>query len=215
MSGYEFMKEAPFTDVYFHATVFNKEGKRMSKSLGTGVDPLELMDKYGTDATRFGLLWQTAQGQDLKFGEEAILNGQRFANKIWNASRFVMMNLEDYKSVSHETISPSLLEEDKNILKELHQTITQTDRYLAKYDFQHAVEVIYEFFWHSFCDKYIEIAKTRIREGADSKIAAQFTLDKVLVDSLKLLHPFMPFVTEAIWENLDQEKPLIISRWPK
>ncbi|MDD5693219.1 MAG: valine--tRNA ligase [Patescibacteria group bacterium] len=215
MSGLEFMDEPPFKDVYIHATVFNKEGKRMSKSLGTGVDPLDLMEKYGTDAMRFGLLWQTAQGQDMKFGEDAILNGQRFANKIWNASRFVMMNLDDYKIVTRETIKDNLTKEDKLILDELEITIKQLEKYFSRYDFQHAVELIYEFFWHNFCDKYIEVAKIRIRKNDKTKSAAQYTLDKTLKDSLKMLHPFMPFVTEAIWENLNQKKPLIISDWPK
>ncbi|MEI7690077.1 MAG: valine--tRNA ligase [bacterium] len=214
MSSAEFMNEIPFKDVYIHATVFNKEGKRMSKSLGTGIDPLELMDKYGTDATRFGLLWQTAQGQDMKFSEDAVLNGQRFANKIWNASKFVMMNLEDYKIVSRETIKHDFTKEDLAILAELADTKNKIEKYFTKYDFQHAVELIYEFFWHSFCDTYIENAKTRIRENDKSKVAAQFTLNKILVDSLKLLHPFMPFVTEVIWGNLDQKDPLIISDWP-
>jgi valyl-tRNA synthetase len=218
MSGLEFMKEIPFKNVYIHATVFNKEGKRMSKSLGTGVDPLDLVDKYGADAMRFGLLWQMAQGQDMKFGEDAVLSGQRFANKIWNASRFALMNLEGYKKVSRETfnkeIEPKLTKEDKWILSKLEITTKSLNKYLDKYDFQHATETIYEFFWHDFCDKFIENTKIRIRENDKTKLAAQYTLDKVLKDSLKLLHPFMPFVTEAIWQNLKEEKPLIISEWP-
>lgn len=214
MSGLEFMEEIPFKEVFIHPTVFNKEGRRMSKSLGTGVDPIEVIDKFGADATRFGLLWQMAQGQDMKLGEDAILNGQRFANKIWNASRFALMNLEDYKDVSHETIKPLLQESDKWILSRLSETIKLTDEYLDKYDFQHAIENLYDFFWHDFCDKCIENTKNRIRNNEQTKLAAQYTLSKVLIDSIKLIHPFMPFVTEAIWENLDQEKPLIISSWP-
>lgn len=215
MSGIEFMGEIPFKDVYIHATVFNGEGKRMSKSLGTGVDPLELIEKYGTDATRFGLLWQVAQGQDMKFGEDALLMSQRFVNKLWNASKFVMMNLEDYQIVSRETIEPELTVEDKDILKKLEETVKKTNKYLDKYDFQHAVELLYEFFWHDFCDKCIEDTKVRIRDNEKTKVAAQYTLDTVLKTSLKLLHPFMPFVTEAIWTELDPEKPLIITEWPK
>jgi valyl-tRNA synthetase len=218
-SGIEFMKEAPFKDVYIHATVFNKEGERMSKSLGTGIDPLVLIEKYGTDATRFGLLWQAAQGQDMRFGEDALLMGQRFANKIWNASRFALINLENYNNVSHETfekeIRPILSSEDKDVLEKLNLAIKKIDSYLSKYDFQHAAEYIYDFFWHEFCDKYIETAKIRIRDNSKDKLAAQYTLYTVLVNSLKLLHPFMPFVTEAIWANLKQEEPLIISEWPK
>lgn len=215
MSGLEFMGKVPFKDVYIHATVFNSEGKRMSKSLGTGVDPLELIEKYGTDATRFGLLWQVAQGQDMKFSEDALLMSQRFVNKIWNASKFTMMNLEDYKIVSRETIEHKLTKEDKKILTELEDIVKKTNKYLEKYDFQHAAELLYEFFWHDFCDKCIEDTKVRIRENADSKIAAQYTLDTVLKTSLKLLHPYMPFVTEAIWTGLEEKEPLIISSWPK
>jgi len=214
MSGIEFTGKVPFKDVYIHATVFNKDGKRMSKSLGTGVDPLELIEKYGADATRFGLLWQVAQGQDMKFSEDALLMSQRFVNKVWNASKFTMMNLEDYKIVSRETIEKQLTKEDKEMLAKLEETIKKTDRYLGKYDFQHAVELLYEFFWHDFCDKCIEDAKVRIRDNAESKLAAQHTLDTVLKTSLKLLHPFMPFVTEAIWTELKEKKPLIISEWP-
>lgn len=215
MSGYEFTGTKPFSDVYIHATVFNSEGKRMSKSLGTGVDPLGLIDKYGADATRFGLLWQVAQGQDMKFSEDALLMAQRFANKVWNASRFVMLNLKDYKNVPRGTFTKLATKEDKAIIEKLHKTIAKTEKYFDKYDFQHAAELIYEFFWHDFCDKYIEIAKNRIRDEEKDKIAAQYTLYTVLSDSLKLLHPFMPFVTETIWQNLGEKEPLIISSWPK
>lgn len=215
MSGIEFTGKVPFKDVYIHATVFNSDGKRMSKSLGTGVDPLELIEKYGTDATRFGLLWQVAQGQDMKFGEDALLMSQRFVNKIWNASKFTMMNLEGYKNVSRETIEKQLTKEDQKILSLLDETIKKTNKYLEKYDFQHASELLYEFFWHEFCDKCIEDTKVRIRDNDKSKLSAQYTLDTVLKTSLKLIHPFMPFVTEAIWSGLDEKTPLIISEWPK
>jgi len=215
MSGIEFTGKAPFKDVYIHATVFNTEGKRMSKSLGTGVDPLDLIAKYGTDAMRFGLLWQVAQGQDMKFSEDALLMSQRFVNKVWNASKFTMMNLADYKIVSRETIQDQLTASDQEILKKLQETIESINKYLDKYDFQHAVELLYEFFWHEFCDKCIEDTKVRIRDNEDSKLAAQYTLDTVLKTSLKLLHPFMPFVTEAIWTGLEEKTPLIISEWPK
>jgi len=213
-SGIDLVGKIPFKDVYIHATVFNSEGKRMSKSLGTGVDPLELIAKYGTDATRFGILWQVAQGQDMKFSEDALLMSQRFVNKIWNASKFVKLNLADYKIVSRETIQKHLTSDDKEILTKLDKTVKEIDRYLNKYDFQHAVELFYEFFWHEFCDKCIEDTKVRIRDNADSKLSAQYTLHTVLTTSLKLLHPFMPFVTESIWSTLDQKEPLIISEWP-
>ena len=214
-SGLEFTGKIPFRDVYIHATVFNSEGKRMSKSLGTGVDPLDLIAKYGTDATRFGLLWQVAQGQDMKFSEDALLMSQRFVNKIWNASKFTLMSLEDFSIVSRETIEDDLTAADKTTLKKLEQTTSQIDRYLGKYDFQHAAESLYDFFWHDFCDTCIEDTKVRIRDNEESKVAAQYTLHTVLSTSLRLLHPFMPFVTESIWSQLEQEQPLIISEWPK
>ncbi len=214
-SGIEFTGQIPFEDVYIHATVFNSEGKRMSKSLGTGVDPLVLIDKYGTDATRFGLLWQVAQGQDMKFSEDSLLMSQRFVNKIWNASKFTKMNLTDYKIVSRETIEKELTKEDKQILAKLDKTSKEVDRYLNKYDFQHAVELLYDFFWHDYCDLCIEDTKVRIRDNESSKLAAQYTIHTVLLESLKLLHPFMPFVTESIWSTMDQDAALIISKWPE
>lgn len=215
MSSYEFTGVKPFSDVYIHATVFNHEGKRMSKSLGTGIDPLDLIDKYGADATRFGLLWQAAQGQDMKFSEDALLAAKKFANKVWNASRFVMMNLEGYKNVPRGTFGKTATREDKLILKQFEETVGKMNKYLEKYDFQHAEELIYEFFWHDFCDKYIEIAKNRIRENAKDKISAQYALYSVLTGSLKLLHPFMPFLTETIWQELGEKEALIISKWPE
>lgn len=214
MSGYEFTGTKPFSDVYIHATVFNKDGRRMSKSLGTGVDPLLLIEKYGADATRFGLLWQAAQGQDMKFTEDALNAAKKFANKIWNASRFVMMNLSDYKNVPRGTFEKLATEDDHQIIDKFNQTVEKTNKYLSKYDFQHAEELLYDFFWHDFCDNYIEIAKNRIKDGAKDKLAAQYALNFVLKGSLKLLHPFMPFVTEVIWQKIETE-PLITATWPK
>lgn len=214
MSGYEFTGTKPFSDVYIHATVFNKDGKRMSKSLGTGVDPIGLIERYGADATRFGLLWQAAQGQDMKFSEDALLNAKKFANKVWNASRFVMMNLDGYDSISKTNFDKMALSEDKKIIEDFENTTKDLDKLLKKYDFQHAEELIYEFFWHNYCDKYIELAKNRIREDSKDKQAAQYALDHVLKGSLKLLHPFMPFVTESIWQNLGEKEALIVSAWP-
>jgi valyl-tRNA synthetase len=215
MSGYEFTGTKPFSDVYIHATVFNKDGKRMSKSLGTGVDPIELIEKYGADATRFGLLWQAAQGQDMKFSEDALLAAKKFCNKVWNASRFVMMNLEGYKPTGVTVPPASLAKEDKEIIEKLNTVTKKTNGYLTRYDFQHAEESLYAFFWHDFCDDYIEKAKIRIREGAKDKESAQYTLDYVLKDSLKLLHPFLPFLTETIWQHLDSGDALIVSSWPR
>lgn len=214
MAGYEFTDTKPFSDVFIHATVFNKDGKRMSKSLGTGVDPIMLIEKYGADATRFGLLWQAAQSQDMKFSEDSILAAKKFANKVWNASRFVMMNLGDYKNVPRGTFESIAHKDDLKIIEKLDDVILKTNNYLKKYDFQHAVELLYEFFWHEYCDQYIEVAKERIKNNSKDKKAAQYALDYVLKNFLKLLHPFMPFVTEAIWEKIEKEM-LITSEWPK
>jgi valyl-tRNA synthetase len=213
-SGIEFTNEVPFKDVYIHATVFNSEGKRMSKSLGTGVDPLVLIDKYGADATRFGILWQVAQGQDMKFSEDALLMSQRFANKVWNASKFVMMNLDDYRNVPRGTIESNFTKEDLEFLKNLDETAQKTEKYINEYNFQHATETLYEFFWHEFCDKYIENAKNRIRNNEKTKECAQFVLDHAIKTQLKLLHPFLPFLTEHIWSFLEQPEPLIVTKWP-
>jgi len=215
MSGYEFTGTKPFSDVYIHATVFNKEGRRMSKSLGTGVDPLDLIEKYSADAMRFGLIWQAAQGQDMKFTEDALLAAKKFANKIWNASRFVMINLEDYQEINENQFKKIAAQEDTQIIDKFHENVKKVDNYIKKYDFQHCEEALYNFFWHDFCDYYIEKAKERIRNNRSDKAAAQYALNYVLKGSLKLLHPFIPFVTEAIWQNLDEKKPLIVSEWPK
>jgi len=214
MTGLEFMGDIPFEWVHFNATVLNKEGRRMSKSLGTGVDPLDLIERYGADATRFGLIWQAAQGQDIKFGEEALLAGKKFVNKLWNASKFVMFNI-DGKVKEYQVEELKLSASDRKILAKLEKTVKKVDLDIEKFDFQHALETIYHFFWHDFCDKTIEDAKERLNgEDKEANQAAQYVLYKVLTDSLKLLHPFTPFVTETIWESLGEEEALIISKWP-
>ncbi len=210
-SSIEFMGKIPFETVYIHPTVFNIEGKRMSKSLGTGVDPLALIETYGVDATRFGIMAQNTGVQDIKFGEDDLLAGQKFANKIWNASRFVMMKLDQTKG---PWLFKAVTKDDEHVLNELAKIITSTDENLTKLRFGQTANDLYHFFWHTFCDIYLEAAKKQI---ADPKLQSntQAILGYVLETSLKLLHPFMPYVTEEIWSQLATgEKPLIISQWP-
>jgi valyl-tRNA synthetase len=217
MSGMYFNDaEVPFEDVIIHPTVFNAEGKRMSKSLGTGVDPLDLMEHYGADGMRFGLMLQVTGAQDLKFAEEKLLSSRNFANKIWNASRFVMMNLDGYEPgapVAH-TVA------DRWILSRLADLAVRVDEGLDTYEFGETARALYDFFWSEYCDWYIEMAKGRLFNGTpEQRLAVQRVLVFVLDTSLRLLHPMMPFVTEAIWNNLplpetDRAASLMIASWP-
>jgi len=222
-SGLEFMDKNPFSKVYIHPTVFNKEGKRMSKSLGTGVDPLELMDKYGTDATRFGLMYMNTGTQDIKFSEETILMGKKFANKIWNASRFVLAQIDTLINTDFDTDLHGLTEADKIILKKTKETVKQVDKYLDTFQFGQAAHCLYEFFWHDFCDQYLEESKNQLKDEKLKENTEQILLF-VLSISLKMLHPFMPFVTEKIYQDAkshfqDQKdeyfkSSIMISDWP-
>ncbi len=219
-SGLEFMKEKPFSDVYVHPTIFNIEGKRMSKSLGTGVDPLELIDKYGTDAVRFGLTYINTGTQDIKFDENAILAGQKFANKIWNIARFIIMNLESSNSklqIINQALNPKS-ESDKTILNKLQNIIQSTNDNLDNFRFGQAAHELYDFIWHDLADIYIEKSKSQITNPKLKKNTQEILL-YILGTSLKLLHPLMPFVTEEIWQNLlenklVEEKILITAAWP-
>ncbi len=217
-SGIEFMKEIPFSQVYIHPTVLTKEGERMSKSLGIGVDPLQLIEKYGADATRLGVTWQITGGQDIRFGEEDMVMGKKFCNKIWNASRFILMNkspLINADKLRRFTLikSKSLTQADRKILKALERTVKSVTRDLENFRFGQAAQILYHFFWHDFCDKYIEESKSQKEKENTQKI-----LYYVLLTSLKLLHPFMPFVTEEIYQKLplkNKKKFLMIETWPK
>jgi valyl-tRNA synthetase len=211
-SGLEFTGKIPFTDVVIHATILAKDGKRMSKSLGTGTNPLKLTDQYGADATRFGLIYQSLGGQDIYFSEENIIMGKKFANKIWNASRFALMQIGNEKIKMPKIIksSKNLTAADKLILKKLKTTTQKVTTDLEKFHFGQAAHLIYDFFWHDFCDKYIECAKKQNNPQTKQILAY------VLVNSLKLLHPFLPFVTEAIYQKLPfkEKEFLMIENWP-
>ncbi len=205
MTGLEFTGEKPFSDVYIHATVLDKKGRRMSKSLGNGIDPVEMIDKYGADALRFSLLRLASKGQDIKFSEDRVPEARNFANKLWNAARFVLLNLPDDFEPSYWSdflyIEGSLPE--RWILSRL-QRVTQTvNASLASYDMDDACGTLYEFVWGEYCDWFVELCKPSLQgEDGPAKDSARATLYTVLEATLRLLHPIMPFVTEEIWQQL-------------
>jgi valyl-tRNA synthetase len=201
MMGLYVMKDVPFRDVYLHALVRDENGEKMSKSKGNSIDPLEMMDKFGTDAFRFTLAAFTAQGRDVRMSEERIEGYKFFVNKIWNATRFSMMNLEDHDAVP--AAAGALSTADRWILSRLNRTVTEVVRGLDEYRFNDAAAAIYQFVWHELCDWYLELSKPVLYgERDEARRAAQQTLLTVLTTSLKLLHPFMPFLTEEIWQTL-------------
>jgi len=206
----------PFNTVYIHGLVRDSQGRKMSKSLGNGIDPLEVIEEYGCDALRFSLVLNTAPGNDLRYLPEKLESAKNFANKVWNASKFVLMNLpEDEKSI--ETCDYSNLAiEDKWILNKLNKTIKNMEDNLAKYELGLALEQIYSFIWDEFCDWYIEMVKPRLySETCTNKREAQYTLNYVLKSALTLLHPFMPFVSERIYTNLaNTEESIMKASWP-
>ena len=206
----------PFKNVIIYATVLTKDGKRMSKSLGTGIDPLELIEKYGADALRLGLAWQISELQDLRFDESNIVAGKKFCTKIWNAARFILLGFGNRK-ISVKSKPKPITAEDKKILKKLEEMIKTTNKDMEKFAFGRAIEKIYHFFWHEFCDIYIEKSKKQIQEGKSKKENTEKILFYVLVNSLKLLHPFIPFVTEEIYQLLPikDKKFLIVESWPQ
>ncbi|MBM4313442.1 MAG: valine--tRNA ligase [Deltaproteobacteria bacterium] len=216
MMGLYVMKEVPFYDVYLHALVRDEHGEKMSKSKGNSIDPLEMMDRFGTDAFRFTLAAFTAQGRDVRMSEERIEGYKYFINKIWNATRFSMMNLGDF---SVDTVIPRKDESiaDRWIRARLNRTVAEVIRGLDEYRFNDATAAVYQFIWHEFCDWYLELVKPVLygKEDAAAVRAAQKTLSDVLRTSLKLLHPFMPFLTEEIWQTLVADgSSIMVSEFP-
>ena len=208
-SGLEFTNEKPFSNIIIHPTVLAKDGRRMSKSLGTGIDPLVLIDKYGADAVRFGLIYQMMGGQDIKFDESHLLAGKKFANKIWNAARFVVFQSKAAEDYPQEIKPDDLINiHDKKIIESLENIKKNVNKHIDDFEFGHALHLLYDFFWHKFCDFYIEESKKQL----NNRVAGY-----VLNDLLKLLHPFMPFITEEIWSMMPgkNKKMLIIEKWPK
>jgi len=200
MSSLDFLNEIPFYDVYVHPTILNWEGKRMSKSLGTGVDPLELIDAYGADATRFGLLYMCSITQDVRFTEERIEMARNFCNKIWNASRFALMHLPLLPPTSPNRSNLSLAE--RWILSRYTRTIESVNDALTNYNFDVAARALYDFIWGELCDWYLELAKPALRsDNVVTTSVVQQVLWTVLEGTLRLLHPFMPFITEEIWQR--------------
>jgi valyl-tRNA synthetase len=233
MAGYEYVDPAsvraaqdgadprcPFSVVNIHATVLDAQGRRMSKSLGNGIDPIEMIDKYGADAVRYSLILLTKEGQDVKLSLDRFDQGYRFGNKLWNAARFVLANLDgDPGAVSRDPAAFDALE-DQWIVARRNATIALVSQALEQYRFNDAAVALYEFVWNDFCDWYLELAKGRFTStGTPSAATARGVLASVLSDTLQLLHPFMPYITEVLWaalnEKLGRTMPLLMnSRWP-
>ncbi len=230
-SGFEHMGEKPFHTVLFHGLIRDSQGRKMSKSLGNGIDPLEIIEKYGADALRLTLITGNAPGNDMRFYYERVENSRNFANKVWNASRFIMMNME--QGTSEETGTEEAVRRgtapavsdlepvDQWILSKLNTLVKDVTDNMESFELGIAVQKVYDFIWDEFCDWYIEMVKPRLyygkdtEGGADSRNAALWTLKTVLIDALKLLHPYMPFITEEIFCTLQsEEESIMVSRWP-
>ncbi|TLD43459.1 MAG: Valyl-tRNA synthetase [Candidatus Jettenia ecosi] len=206
MMGLEMMHQVPFSNVYIHGTILDEQGRKMSKSLGNGIDPLVMIDTYGADAVRFSIIILTTEGQDIKLSESKFEMGRNFTNKLWNAARFVMMNLEE-ECPKEITIEPGDYQfEDMWILNRLDATIEVCTSSLDQFKFNDATMKIYDFMWHTFCDWYLEIVKARLYEPVSprDKKVAQTVLARVFNQMLRILHPFIPFITEELWQNLKQ-----------
>jgi valyl-tRNA synthetase len=207
MSGLYFMKDVPFREVFIHGIVRDRAGKKMSKSLGNVIDPLEMIERYGADALRFSLAFSSVPGNDMRASEERVLDGRNFANKLWNATRFVLSSLGDERPELPEAASLSI--DDRWILSRLNHTLTEVERQLEVYNFAEAMRHLYRFVWSEFCDWYIELSKLRPEEAAP-------VLVHVLDHTLRVLHPVMPFVTEELWSKLHPEAgPLVTAAWPQ
>ncbi len=228
-SGLDVMKEKPFNDVLIHGIVRDSQGRKMSKTLGNGVDPIEVIDEYGADALRFSVLSGTTMGNDIRYMPEKLDQAANFANKIWNAAKFVISNIPNeekvkkfcekvYNKETNEYNPEYLMIEDKWILNKLDKLVVEITRNMENYDLGIALDKIYNFIWNEFCDWYIEMVKTRIySENEETKVVVSDILNHVLRTCMKLLHPFMPFVTSEIYANLVQygNNELMVSKWPK
>ena len=213
-SGYEHTGKCPFHDVFIHGLVRDEQGRKMSKSLGNGIDPLEVIDQYGADALRLTLVTGNAPGNDMRFSEKKIIASRNFANKVWNASRFMLMNIEkaDLSQVTLADLTPA----DKWILSKANTLVKEVTDNMENYELGIAVAKLHDFIWEEFCDWYIEMVKPRLYNDEDAtKAAALYTLKSVLTIALKLLHPYMPFITEEIFCSMqDEEESIMVSDWP-
>ena len=216
-SAIEHTGQVPFKNVFIHGIVRDSQGRKMSKSLGNGIDPIEIIDKYGTDALRFSLILGISPGNDIRYMPEKLESASNFANKLWNASKFVLGNLEDYAEVEFKDIENTLTYADKWILSKLNKLVAEITNNIDSFEIGVFAQKIYDFIWNEFCDWYIEMAKPRLYNEEDTtKKAVQYTLNKVLSDSLKLLHPIMPFITEEIYTKLyNNDQSIMISKWPE
>ena len=204
--GLHFTNQRPFKDCLIHGLIRDKQGRKMSKSLGNGVDPMDVIDAYGADALRFYLTTSTTYGTDLRYDEDKVKSTWNFINKIWNASRFVLMNIEDLKEITLD----NLKEEDKWILTSLNKTIKSVTKNMDKYEFNNVGTELYNFIWDDFCDNYIEFAKFSLDDNTTKSV-----LLTVLTDILKMLHPFMPYVTDEIYDMLPiHDENIMISTYP-
>jgi valyl-tRNA synthetase len=213
-SGLEYTGQVPFDTVLIHGLVRDEQGRKMSKSLGNGIDPLEVIDKYGADALRFMLANGNSPGNDMRYIDEKVKSARNFANKLWNASRFIMMNLPD--GFINEGLPENLNLEDKWVISKFNTLAKEVNENLDKFELGVAVSKLYDFIWDVYCDWYIELTKPRIQEGGETKNTAQAVLVWVMEGMLKLLHPFMPYITEEIWQVLTNESgPIMISQFPQ
>lgn len=202
-SGIYFKKQPPFKFVYVHPTVLTKEGKRMSKSLGTGIDPLDLIEKYSIDSLRFGLIWQTSDNQDLRFDESAIESGYKFSNKVYNAIRFFLLRYPQMKKRNKLSLN------DRKIISKFNQMSKNVKKNIENFNFSEALKIFYDFFWHSLCDEYIETCKENTKNNPE-------VLKNIILNSIKILSIFMPFLSEYLWELINgKNKFLIFEKWPQ
>jgi valyl-tRNA synthetase len=215
MTSLYFLDEIPFKEVYIYATVLNEEGRRMSKSLGTGIDPLDMIDKYGADALRFALIQQAGKGQDIRFSAARVEVVRNFCNKIWNIARFVRLNLDaDIRFPNPQSAIRNPKLEDRWILSRLQRTIEAVNLGLEGYDMDNPARAVYDFLWSEYADWYIELAKPRLQ--GDGRPIVQYVLWHVLETSMRLLHPIMPFITEQVWQSLPHEgDSIMVAPFPK
>lgn len=213
-SGLEYTGEVPFNTVLFHGLIRDAQGRKMSKSLGNGIDPLEVIDQYGADALRFMLATGNTPGNDMRYLEDRVLASRNFANKLWNASRFILMNLKEESSEAQ--IPAKLTMEDKWVLSKYNKLVSEVTENLDRYELGIAVSKLYDFIWDVYCDWYLELVKTRLWEDGDAAVPARQVLVYIMDHVLRLLHPFMPFITEEIWQALPHSgESIMVAKWPE
>ena len=218
MSGLEFMNEVPFKHVYFNGIVRDEQGRKMSKSLGNGIDPSEMIEKYSADAVRFTIIALSSEGQDINLGPKSFEIGRNFSNKIWNAFRFLSMHLNDEYALNIRDFEDHFTLEDRWILSRFHQAIQDASKNIERFRLNDALDSVYHFFWHNYCDWYLEMIKQRLYkpEAETDKTTALAVAVHIMKGSMELLHPFIPFITEEIWQNFKTpgEESIMLSSWP-